>query len=127
MLLQVLAKAKSGSEKIFYSARYYSPPGSGAASRMHLYSIAARGDKPQQLTSGRFNENAPRISPVGRTLAFMRTRDDTRTKICALDLASKRLKIVLPTTKNAHINAQAWSPKSNTLAIQRESNNNVAL
>ena len=114
------AQVKNGAEKVFYSARYYSRPGSGATSRMHLYSISTRGGAPQQLTSGRLNEDTPRLSPDGRTLAFTRTHDDYSSEICALDLATKRVKIVLPASNNAYITALEWSPNGKTLAVQRE-------
>ena len=121
------AQVKNGAEKIFYSARYYSPPGSGATSRMHLYSIATRGGAPQQLTSGRLNEDTPRLSPDGRTLAFTRTHDDYSSEICALDLVTKRVKIVLPAAKDTYIVALEWTPNGNTLAAEREGNSNSAL
>ena len=121
------AQVKNGVEKIFYSARYYSPPGSGATSRMHLYSIATRGGAPQQLTFGRLNEDTPRLSPDGRTLAFTRTHDDYSSEICALDLTTKRVKIVLPAAKNSYLVALAWASNGKTLAAEREGNNNTAL
>ncbi len=116
------------SETIFYSARYYSPPGSGANSRQHLYSVATNGSQRRQLTAGRFQEEAPRISPDGRTLAFERLHDDYSVDVCTLDLATKRVKVVLPAAfKDAYISKLGWAPQSNTLAIQRDSEGNSAL
>ena len=121
------APVKKSAEQIIYSARYYSPPGSGATSHAHLYSITPRGGKPQQLTFGRQDESVPRISPDGRTLAFTRMHDDGSSEICALDLRTRRIKIVLSTTKNSYVNALEWSPVGNTLSVQREGTDNLAL
>jgi dipeptidyl aminopeptidase/acylaminoacyl peptidase len=91
----------------------------------HLYSIPL-GDrrlaKPRQLTSGLIRDRHPRLSPDGRTVAFVRsdaTDDNAIGSIVILDLRRGRRR-VLATRGHGSVSEVSWSPDGRRLAFTAE-------
>lgn len=91
----------------------------------HLYAIDL-GDrriaKPRQLTSGLIQDRHPRLSPDGRTVAFIRrdpTNEDAIASIVILDLRRGRRR-VLPARGHGSVGEFSWSPDGSRLAFTAE-------
>ena len=78
--------------------------------------------KPRQLTSGMVRDGRPRLSPDGRSVAFVRsdpTDDDAVASIVVLDLGRGRER-VLPARSHGSVGEVAWSPDGQRLAFTAE-------
>ncbi|MEA2608464.1 MAG: hypothetical protein QOJ75_707 [Chloroflexota bacterium] len=87
---------------------------------LHAIPLANRAvAKPRQLTSGIVRDAQPRLSPDGRTVAFIRgdpTDDDAVASIVLLDLRSGHER-VLPGRGHGSVGEISWSPDGRRLAF----------
>jgi dipeptidyl aminopeptidase/acylaminoacyl peptidase len=88
--------------------------------RTHLFSIAAAGGEPQQLTDGDWDDGVPAWSPDGRRIAFTSDRAADRWRwpgsdVWVLEVASGELRRL--TDESLHCGAPAWAPDGHTLAF----------
>jgi Tol biopolymer transport system component len=65
-----------------------------------------------QLTSDKLNDSAPKFSPDGKSLAFVRDRKELR----VFDVATKQERVVASGYLNTSQNTLAWSPDSKWIA-----------
>ncbi len=91
----------------------------------HLHAVPLEGRpvaKPRQLTSGLVRDGCPRLSPDGRTVAFVRsnpTDDDAIASIVILDLR-RGLQRVVRAWGHGSVGEIAWSPDGRRLAFTAE-------
>ena len=105
---------------IVYAARVYTQPGKGV-SQWHLYRINPDGSGKRQITSGRLEDNAPRWSPDGRQIAFVRSRptatDAQQQAVCLVGANGGAVSMLYTAGKDDYLDTMQWSPDSKTIAI----------
>jgi len=83
---------------------------------------AARPARPRPLTTGVVRDGRPRVSPDGRTVAFVRSwpaDPDRPAALCVVPLAGGRVR-VLPQRGHGAVAELAWSPDGTRLAFSAD-------
>lgn len=90
----------------------------------HLFGVdLERRSAPRRLTSGRVRDTSPRISPDGRTVAFIRSwvdDDDRPAALCTMPVGGGRVRVIAPHGSSpgfGSIDEVAWSPDGTRLAF----------
>lgn len=90
----------------------------------HLFAIDLdRRGAPRRLTDGRVRDTWPRISPDGRSVAFVRSWVDDHERpaaLCVVSVAAGRVRTVAPRSRTPGFGAVdelAWSPDGSQLAF----------
>ena len=90
----------------------------------HLYLVDLdRRASPRRLTSGRVRDTWPRLSPDGRTIAFVRSwvdDDDRPAALCTVSVLGGRVRTVVPhgaAPGFGSVEELAWSPDGSRLAF----------
>ena len=84
--------------------------------------MAARPGRPRSLTSGTVSDRRPRVSPDGRTVAFVRSdpRDPDRpARLCLVALSGGAVRAV-PRAGHGGVDELAWSPDGRRIAFTAE-------
>jgi dipeptidyl aminopeptidase/acylaminoacyl peptidase len=82
-----------------------------------IYLVDADGRNPRRLTSSAQNDNRPRWSPDGKTLAFLSERDGGRSQIWSIDPAGGEA--VRLTNEPTPVREFEWSPAGKAIAFTR--------
>ena len=89
---------------------------------LHLVDLTRR-TAPRRLTSGRVRDTWPRLSPDGRTIAFIRSwvdDDDRPSALCAVSARGGQVRTLVPHGASpgfGSIEELAWSPDGSRLAF----------
>ena len=102
---------------IVYAARYYFPPGSKMRSYFHIYRINADGSGRTQVTSGRQDDIAPRWSPDGSKILFLRGAGETMSSVCVVGASGGQVRTLFSTKNGGYAWGPAWSPDGRRVAF----------
>ena len=102
---------------LFFQVRNWDREGNKYIS--HLYKLSRTGGQMVQLTRGEGSESQPRVSPDGKSLAFLASRGEkSKTQVHILPLAGGEAYPV--TTAENGVLRYAWAPDGNSIAFVSE-------
>ena len=105
------------SETLFFQVRDWDREGNKYVS--HLYKLSRTGGQMIQLTRGEESESQPRVSPDGKSLAFLASRGEkSKTQVHILPLAGGEAYPV--TTAENGVSRYAWAPDGDSIAFVSE-------